>query len=83
MDARSSNSSPNTGRQPDSLPTSPTALPEYLRRASGDFAQVILWALDYETLYYDNLRVLVDRFLIQVLLFPMFLTSRAVPLLTA
>eukprot|EP00048_Salpingoeca_helianthica_P021864 m.14879 g.14879 ORF g.14879 m.14879 type:complete len:1024 (+) comp6531_c0_seq1:156-3227(+) len=51
---------------PDARRTGDFGVPEYLRRASGDFAQVILWALDYETLYHDNLRVLVERFLNEI-----------------
>jgi hypothetical protein len=64
MAERRENSSPDTRRSSD--PAGAGGLPDYLRRVSGDFSQVVLWALDYETLYHDNLRVLAERFLNQV-----------------
>eukprot|EP00047_Mylnosiga_fluctuans_P005278 m.239541 g.239541 ORF g.239541 m.239541 type:complete len:985 (-) comp13496_c0_seq1:374-3328(-) len=33
------------------------------RRTSADLVQVILWALDYESLYHDNLRLLLENFM--------------------
>ena len=40
--------------------------PSPVKKTAGDVAQVILWTLDYETIYHENLRMLMERFVYPV-----------------